>query len=317
MKPFLFGERNGVHIVDLDQTLPRLEVALEFLRRTVGVAAARCSSWAPSVRPRRRSSSRPSAPVSSTSTAAGSAACSRTSRPCGSRSSASRSCSSWSATSSASAELSKKELSRVNRWIEKYKKSLDGIKEMTRLPDALFVIDVGCEAIAIKEAQPARHPDRRRGRLELRSGFDRLRGAGQRRLAARDPALLRARRRRVHRGRDALQRARAGGGRRGGAARRSRVRCRSAAPGPARWSWRSRSSRGAGAARTRRGDPAGAGRRRIRRARSRTSPSRRPRRPPRASRRERSTPHAPRRARDAVDEPQPEGTTWPRSRRKW
>ncbi len=23
MKPFLFGERNGVHIVDLDQTLPR------------------------------------------------------------------------------------------------------------------------------------------------------------------------------------------------------------------------------------------------------------------------------------------------------
>src|SRR5262245_65148254 len=35
MKPFLFGERNGVHIVDLDQTLPRLEAALEFLRRTV------------------------------------------------------------------------------------------------------------------------------------------------------------------------------------------------------------------------------------------------------------------------------------------
>ena len=35
MKPFLFGERNGVHIVDLDQTLPRLEQALEFVRRTV------------------------------------------------------------------------------------------------------------------------------------------------------------------------------------------------------------------------------------------------------------------------------------------
>ena len=35
MKPFLFGERNGVHIVDLDQTLPRLEKALEFLRETV------------------------------------------------------------------------------------------------------------------------------------------------------------------------------------------------------------------------------------------------------------------------------------------
>jgi small subunit ribosomal protein S2 len=32
MKRFLFGERNGVHIVDLDQTLPRFEEALDFLR---------------------------------------------------------------------------------------------------------------------------------------------------------------------------------------------------------------------------------------------------------------------------------------------
>src|SRR5262245_51173726 len=34
MKPFLFGERNGVHIIDLDQTLPRLREALDFLRET-------------------------------------------------------------------------------------------------------------------------------------------------------------------------------------------------------------------------------------------------------------------------------------------
>ena len=32
MKPFLYGERNGVHIVDLDQTLPRFQEALEFAR---------------------------------------------------------------------------------------------------------------------------------------------------------------------------------------------------------------------------------------------------------------------------------------------
>ena len=32
MKRFLFGERNGVHIVDLDQTLPRFVEALEFVR---------------------------------------------------------------------------------------------------------------------------------------------------------------------------------------------------------------------------------------------------------------------------------------------
>ena len=34
MKSFLFGERNGVHIIDLDQTLPRFEAALDFVRET-------------------------------------------------------------------------------------------------------------------------------------------------------------------------------------------------------------------------------------------------------------------------------------------
>ena len=32
MKKFIFGERNGVHIVDLDQTLERFQDALDFLR---------------------------------------------------------------------------------------------------------------------------------------------------------------------------------------------------------------------------------------------------------------------------------------------
>ena len=35
MKGFLFGERNGIHIVDLDQTLPRFQAALDFVRETV------------------------------------------------------------------------------------------------------------------------------------------------------------------------------------------------------------------------------------------------------------------------------------------
>ena len=34
MKNFIFGERNGIHIVDLDQTLERFQDALEFLRET-------------------------------------------------------------------------------------------------------------------------------------------------------------------------------------------------------------------------------------------------------------------------------------------
>jgi small subunit ribosomal protein S2 len=35
MKPFIFAERNGIHIIDLAQTAKRLEVGLDFVRETV------------------------------------------------------------------------------------------------------------------------------------------------------------------------------------------------------------------------------------------------------------------------------------------
>ena len=35
MRPFIFAERNGIHIIDLAQTSARLEVALDFVRETV------------------------------------------------------------------------------------------------------------------------------------------------------------------------------------------------------------------------------------------------------------------------------------------
>ena len=34
MRSYIFGERNGTHIIDLDQTLPLLTEALDFLRET-------------------------------------------------------------------------------------------------------------------------------------------------------------------------------------------------------------------------------------------------------------------------------------------
>jgi small subunit ribosomal protein S2 len=151
MKPFLFGERNGVHIVDLDQTLPRLEGALEFLRRTVAAGGKVLF-----VGTKRQAQ----APIQDEAQRAGQFYVNR--RWLGGmltnfktvRKSIERfkELLEQVGDEQRATELSKKELSRVNRWIEKYRKSLDGIKEMTRLPDALFVIDVGCEAIAIKEA---------------------------------------------------------------------------------------------------------------------------------------------------------------------
>jgi len=48
--------------------------------------------------------------------------------------------------------LNKKEVLMLGRELEKLEKSLGGIKEMRGMPDAIFVVDVGHENIAVKEA---------------------------------------------------------------------------------------------------------------------------------------------------------------------
>ena len=48
--------------------------------------------------------------------------------------------------------LNKKEVLMLGRELEKLEKSLGGIKDMRGMPDAIFVVDVGHENIAVKEA---------------------------------------------------------------------------------------------------------------------------------------------------------------------
>lgn len=50
-------------------------------------------------------------------------------------------------------KLSKKEVARLERERKKLEKNLRGIKQMDRLPDALFVVDSRKEAIAVQEAK--------------------------------------------------------------------------------------------------------------------------------------------------------------------
>jgi small subunit ribosomal protein S2 len=50
-------------------------------------------------------------------------------------------------------KLAKKEVIMHKREMDKLERSLGGIKDMTSLPDALFVIDVGHEKIAVREAK--------------------------------------------------------------------------------------------------------------------------------------------------------------------
>jgi small subunit ribosomal protein S2 len=50
-------------------------------------------------------------------------------------------------------KFNKKEALGLRREMEKLNRSLGGIKEMNALPDALFIVDVGYEDIAVAEAR--------------------------------------------------------------------------------------------------------------------------------------------------------------------
>ena len=58
MHPFIFTERNGIHIIDLQQTV-RPSTGPTNLSATMSRMAARCSSWAPNARHRKPSGWKP------------------------------------------------------------------------------------------------------------------------------------------------------------------------------------------------------------------------------------------------------------------
>jgi small subunit ribosomal protein S2 len=152
MKPYIFGERAGIHIIDLDQTVRRLASTLDFLRDTVA-AGGRVLFVATKRQAQeivQREAQRANQFYVNNRWLGGMLTNFRTVRKSIERFKEQLG---TVGDEEQVKELSKKDLSRLNRSITKYKKSLDGIQEMTRLPDAMFVIDVGCEHIAVSEAR--------------------------------------------------------------------------------------------------------------------------------------------------------------------
>jgi small subunit ribosomal protein S2 len=54
--------------------------------------------------------------------------------------------------------LSKKEIARIETETKKLQKNLDGIRQMSRLPDAIFIVDTHKEKIAVDEARKLKIP---------------------------------------------------------------------------------------------------------------------------------------------------------------
>ena len=84
----------------------------------------------------------------------------------------------------AGSNLTKKELLQLRRERDKLERSLGGIRDMARVPSALWVVDTKKEHIAVSEARKLGIPVDRDPRHQLRPGRGQLPDPGQRR---RDP----------------------------------------------------------------------------------------------------------------------------------
>jgi small subunit ribosomal protein S2 len=151
MAPYIFGERNKIHIINLEKTLPLFGEAMNYLgslaanggtilfvgtkraaRETVREQAERCGM-----------------PFVTNRWLGGTLTNFKTVKMSIKRL---KELEAMQADGSMAARYSKKEALTNSRELEKLNASLGGIKDMDGLPDALFIIDVGHEEIAVKEA---------------------------------------------------------------------------------------------------------------------------------------------------------------------
>jgi small subunit ribosomal protein S2 len=150
MKRFIFGERNGIYIIDLNQTLQRVDVAYSFVRDMVAnggsilfigtkkqsqdpIATASETCGMPYVNQRWLGGM-----LTNFTTIAGRVKKMQEYERM-------RSSGDFEA-------MPKKEALILTRELEKLERNLGGIRDMSRLPDAVFIIDIKKEHIAVSEA---------------------------------------------------------------------------------------------------------------------------------------------------------------------
>lgn len=150
MRPFIFGERNKIHIINLEKTLPLFKEAMGFLEKLVanGGTTLFVGTKRQAGEVVREHAQRCDMPYVNHRWLGGMLTNFNTVK----RSIQRLKELETMATDGSFEKLGKKEVLSLDRERTKLERSLGGIKDMGSLPDALFVIDVGHEYIAVSEA---------------------------------------------------------------------------------------------------------------------------------------------------------------------
>jgi len=150
MAPYIFGDRNKIHIINLEHTLPRFNDAENFLGQMTAkkgtilfVGTKRAAQ-----EPVKEAAIRCDMPYVNRRWLGGMLTNYKTVKA-----SIKRLKDLEMLTQDGTLHrITKKEALSLTRELDKLERSLGGIKDMNGLPDALFIIDVGYEKIAVKEA---------------------------------------------------------------------------------------------------------------------------------------------------------------------
>ncbi len=156
MKPYIFTERNGIHIIDLQQTLTSLEDAYELVRDTVanGGNVLFVGTKRQAQETIQQEAERASMPYVNQRWLGGTLTNWRTIRA---RIEQLKKFEAERESGEANL-LTKKERLIRDRIIDKLQIRLGGLRYMTRLPDLLYIVDVRREHTAVKEANTLNVP---------------------------------------------------------------------------------------------------------------------------------------------------------------
>ena len=156
MKQFIFGERNGIHIINLDQTLERIETAYEFVRDLVanGGTILFVGTKKQAQDPIRSYAEKCGMYYVNERWLGGMLTNFETiSKRVGKMQEYER-----MKVSGEFEAMPKKEALLLTRELDKLQKNLSGISNLARRPDAIFVLDTMKEHIAVTEANKLKIP---------------------------------------------------------------------------------------------------------------------------------------------------------------